>query len=149
MTEPTATFSACFGAPFLPLPPETYATMLGQRLAAHKADCWLVNTGWTGGGYGVGKRMNLAQTRAMVNAALSGKLSGVAFVEDPTFSLFVPQSCPQVPSEVLSPRGTWRDGGAYDAKARHLAELFMANFKTFENASSNVVAAGPRISAPV
>ncbi|MCH7632801.1 MAG: phosphoenolpyruvate carboxykinase (ATP) [Planctomycetes bacterium] len=149
VTEPTATFSACFGAPFLPLPPETYATMLGQRLAAHKADCWLVNTGWTGGGYGVGKRMNLAQTRAMVNAALSGKLSDVAFVEDPIFSLFVPQSCPQVPSEVLSPRGTWRDGGAYDAKARHLAELFMANFKTFENASSNVVAAGPRISAPV
>lgn len=149
VTEPTATFSACFGAPFLPLPPETYATMLGQRLATHKADCWLVNTGWTGGGYGVGKRMNLAQTRAMVNAALSGKLSGVAFVEDPIFSLFVPQSCPQVPSEVLSPRGTWRDGGAYDAKARHLAELFMANFKTFENASSNVVAAGPRISAPV
>jgi phosphoenolpyruvate carboxykinase (ATP) len=149
VTEPQATFSTCFGAPFLPLPPETYAEMLGERLSKHNADCWLVNTGWTGGGCGVGKRMNLSLTRAMVSAALSGKLASVPFVEDPVFGLFVPTSCPEVPSKVLSPRVTWSDLSAYDAKARELADLFTDNFKTFEGASAEIAAAGPRVSATV
>lgn len=149
VTEPQATFSTCFGAPFLPLPPEKYADMLGERLSKHSADCWLVNTGWTGGGCGVGKRMNLAHTRAMVSAALSGKLKDIPFVEDPIFGLFVPTSCPSVPSEVLSPRATWSNPAAYDAKARELAELFTENFKTFEGASAEIVASGPRVSTPV
>jgi len=149
VTEPQATFSACFGAPFLPLPPEKYAEMLGERLSNHNADCWLVNTGWTGGECGVGKRMNLGYTRAMVAAALSGKLASVPFVEDPVFGLFVPTSCPEVPSTVLSPRATWSDPSAYDAKARELADLFTENFKAFDGASAEIVAAGPRVSATV
>jgi len=142
--DPQATFSSCFGAPFLPLPPERYATMLGERLAAHHAHCWLVNTGWTGGGVGVGQRMNLRYTRAIVTAALSGKLNGVTYAKDPIFGLSIPQSCPDVPTDVLSPRSTWRDPSAYDAKAKHLAGLFSENFTKFEGVSGKVAAAGPR-----
>jgi phosphoenolpyruvate carboxykinase (ATP) len=149
VTEPTATFSACFGAPFLPLPPERYASMLGVLLAKHNVNCWLVNTGWTGGGDGVGKRINLRHTRAMVNAAISGQLSAVQFEEDPIFAVSIPQSCPDVAAEVLSPRQTWKDRAAYDTKARHLAELFAENFRKFDGAAATVVAAGPRVSTPV
>jgi len=143
VTEPQATFSTCFGAPFLPLPPERYATMLGEKLAKHQVNCWLVNTGWTGGGVGVGKRMNLRLTRAMVAAALAGTLNGVPYTPDPVFGLAVPQSCPDVPSAVLSPRSTWSNPTAFDAKARHLAELFTKNFHRFQGVSARVRAAGP------
>ena len=145
VTEPQATFSTCFGAPFLPLPPQLYATMLGERLEKHQARCWLVNTGWSGGGAGVGKRINLPYTRAMVKAALSGLLDdGVAYAEDPVFGLSVPQSCPEVPSEVLTPRSTWRDPAAFDAKAKELAGLFRDNFKSFGDVDADVKHAGPR-----
>jgi phosphoenolpyruvate carboxykinase (ATP) len=131
VTEPKATFSACFGAPFLPLPPERYASMLRQRLATHHSRCWLVNTGWTGGGVGVGHRINLRYTRSMVRAALSGRLDGVAVAVDPIFGLSHPLSCPDVPRDVLTPRRTWRDPAVYDAKAKELAELFDKNFRKF------------------
>ncbi len=144
VTEPQATFSTCFGSPFLPLPPQRYATMLGERLDEHKAQCWLVNTGWSGGGYGVGKRMNINHTRAMVKAALGGALDSVEFSEDPVFRVSVPKACPNVPSEVLTPRSTWSDGAAFDAKAKDLADRFVKNFKAFEGVSANIAAAGPR-----
>ena len=143
VTEPEATFSTCFGAPFLPLPPTTYATMLGERIEKHHVRCWLVNTGWSGGGYGVGKRMNLAYTRAMVGAALSGALDDVPTTADPIFRVAVPATCPDVPSEVLTPKATWSDPAAYDERAKKLAGLFADNFKTFESASEAVRAAGP------
>jgi len=149
VTEPEATFSACFGAPFLPLPPQRYATMLGERMAAHDARCWLVNTGWTGGGVGVGQRMNLRHTRAMVAAALGGGLSGVAYIADPVFGLAVPQTCPEVPAEVLSPRSTWPNPSAYDAKANHLAGLFTENFTKFERVSGRIADAGPKVGVRV
>ncbi len=149
VTEPTATFSACFGAPFLPLPPQRYANMLGEKLARHQVNCWLVNTGWTGGGAGVGQRMNLAHTRAMVRAALSGALERTATVTDPIFGLSIPKSCPDVPSEVLSPRGTWSNPAAYDERAQHLAALFNENFARLANADPAVGAAGPQHPAPV
>jgi len=145
VTEPQATFSACFGAPFLPLAPQRYAEMLGERLDKHGANCWLVNTGWSGGPYGVGKRMNIAHTRAMVQAALSGGLDGVSYAPDPVFGIGVPQSCPDVPSEVLTPKSTWKDAAAYDAKARELAGLFNKNSAKFENVSADIAAAGPKV----
>src|SRR5476651_1864013 len=125
VTEPKATFSTCFGAPFLPLPPSRYATMLGDRIDTHRANVWLVNTGWTGGPYGVGKRMKIAQTRAMIRAALSGALDAVAYEKDPIFNLDIPVSCPDVPSDVLRPRTTWADGAAYDGQAAKLARMFV------------------------
>jgi len=145
VTEPQATFSACFGAPFLPLPPETYSRMLGERLNRHQVRCWLVNTGWSGGGPDQGKRINLRYTRAMVQAALSGKLDDVPTAADPVFNLTVPTTCPGVPSELLMPRNTWRDPAAYDAKAKELARLFAVNFRTFDRVPSAVAAAGPRV----
>jgi phosphoenolpyruvate carboxykinase (ATP) len=145
VTEPKATFSTCFGAPFLPLPPSHYAKMLGEKIAKHDARVWLVNTGWTGGGYGVGRRMKISYTRAMIRAVLSGELDAVAYERDPVFNLDVPSSCPDVPSEVLKPRNTWTDGAAYDAQAKKLAIMFAENFKTFEaGVSADVRAAGPR-----
>ncbi|HET6746396.1 MAG TPA: phosphoenolpyruvate carboxykinase (ATP) [Candidatus Limnocylindria bacterium] len=129
--EPTATFSACFGAPFLPRHPAEYAAMLGDRLDQHAVPVWLVNTGWTGGVYGVGERMNINHTRAMVRAALSGALNDVPTVTDPVFGLAVPTSCPDVPSEVLQPRGTWADPDAYDRQARELLTMFEKNYKAF------------------
>ena len=146
VTEPRATFSTCFGAPFLPLAPSRYATMLGEKIARHSARVWLVNTGWTGGPYGVGKRMKIGYTRAMIRAALSGALDHVAYETDPTFNVAVPTSCPDVPPEVLKPRNTWTDGLEYDAQAAKLARMFAENFKTFEaGVTPEVRAAGPRV----
>lgn len=144
ITEPKATFSACFGSPFLPLAPERYAVMLGERLAQHGVQCWLVNTGWTGGGHGVGERIDLRHTRAMVKAALGGKLDDVAYRTDPVFHVAVPQSCPDVPEELLTPRKTWKDGSAYDAAARRLSALFAENVKGFEMVAPEVEAAAPK-----
>ena len=145
VTEPTATFSTCFGAPFLPLAPQRYARMLGDRIARHRARVWLVNTGWTGGGYGVGQRMKIAYTRAMIRAALSGALDTAVYERDQRFNLEVPTSCPDVPAGVLRPRSTWSDGAAYDEQAAKVARLFADNFKTFEaGATPEVRAAGPR-----
>jgi phosphoenolpyruvate carboxykinase (ATP) len=142
--EPVATFSTCFGAPFMVWDPNVYAKLLGDRIAKHNARVWLVNTGWTGGPYGVGSRMKIAHTRAMINAALAGALDHVGFERDPIFNLDVPTSCPNVPAEVLTPRNTWKDPAAYDAQAKKLAQMFVDNFKTFEaTASAAVKAAGP------
>ncbi|MEE9295671.1 MAG: phosphoenolpyruvate carboxykinase (ATP) [Phycisphaerae bacterium] len=144
VTEPQATFSACFGAPFLPLPPSKYATMLGQRLAKHRATCWLVNTGWSSGPYGVGQRMNIHHTRAMITAALEGTLAQAGFYPDPIFGFEVPNACPNVPAEVLTPKNTWPDPQKYDQKAKELAGLFIDNFAKFKNVPANVTAAGPK-----
>jgi phosphoenolpyruvate carboxykinase (ATP) len=144
VTEPKETFSACFGAPFLPLAPGKYAAMLGERIAKHGAKVWLVNTGWTGGAYGTGSRMKLAHTRAMVTAVLSGALDKGTFAKDPVFGIEVPTSVPGVPSEVLTPRSTWADGAAYDAQAKKLAEMFRKNFEAFAaQVPSSVAEAGP------
>lgn len=131
VTEPKATFSACFGAPFLALHPSVYAKMLGEKIETHGAKVWLVNTGWTGGPYGVGERMNLAHTRAMVRAALPGKLDNVATEADPIFGLHIPVEVPGVPTEVLKPRGTWSDKAAYDEQAQKLADMFEKNFEKY------------------
>jgi phosphoenolpyruvate carboxykinase (ATP) len=145
VTEPKATFSTCFGAPFLPLAPGRYADMLGERISRHQARVWLVNTGWTGGPYGTGSRMKIKFTRAMIHAALSGALDTVAFVRDARFNVDVPRECPDVPSSVLEPRSTWSDPAHYDAQAAKLASMFVDNFKTFEGqVSREVVEAGPR-----
>ena len=144
VTEPTATFSACFGAPFLPRHPGVYAKMLGEKLATHGAAVWLVNTGWTGGAYGTGSRMKLAHTRSMVRAALAGALDGAAFRKDPVFGFEVPTAVPDVPSGILDPRGTWPDPAAYDAQAAKLARMFRDNFATFAaGVDKDVAAAGP------
>src|SRR5262245_41260794 len=142
--EPKATFSTCFGAPFLPLPPSRYAAMLGERIARHNARVWLVNTGWTGGAFGVGQRMKIGYTRAMIRAALAGRLDDVAYQQDPVFNLHIPTSCPEVPPTVLNPRNTWSDSAAYDHQAAKLARMFVENFKRFEDSvSADVLAAGP------
>jgi phosphoenolpyruvate carboxykinase (ATP) len=144
VTEPTATFSACFGAPFLPLHPSVYAQMLGERIGRHGAKVWLVNTGWTGGPYGTGSRMKLSLTRAMLRAALSGALEAGKFTRDPVFGLEVPVSVPEVPQDVLSPRGTWADPKAYDVQARKLATMFRENFEQYRSQVPDAVAkAGP------
>ncbi len=145
VTEPTVTFSACFGAPFLPLHPGVYAKMLGEKIARHGVRVWLVNTGWTGGAYGTGHRMKLGYTRAMVTAALSGQLDHVHYVTDPVFGLEVPSKVPGVPSDLLAPRSTWADPAAYDAQAAKLAEMFRKNFAAFASeVPAAVAAAGPR-----
>ncbi|HXE57115.1 MAG TPA: phosphoenolpyruvate carboxykinase [Gemmatimonadales bacterium] len=144
VTEPSATFSACFGAPFLPLNPGVYARMLGEKIRQHGARVWLVNTGWTGGPYGVGSRMKLAYTRAMVRAALAGRLDGVAYRRDPVFGFEVPTAVPDVPAEVLVPRDTWADPAAYDAEAAKLATMFRDNFERYApSVSPDVRSAGP------
>jgi phosphoenolpyruvate carboxykinase (ATP) len=134
--EPTATFSTCFGAPFMVHHPTVYANMLGERIAKHGVQCWLVNTGWIGGPYGVGSRMKLAYTRAMVNAAVEGRLNGVATHGEPFFGLQIPDAVPDVPTALLDPRGAWSDAAAYDAQAKKLAALFEENFKQYEAAAS-------------
>lgn len=144
--EPQATFSAAFGAPFLPRHPTVYATLMGGRLAEHKANCWLVNTGWSGGPYGVGDRMAIGVTRGLLSAALEGVLEKQEFEPDPVFQVLVPKACPGVPTEVLWPKNTWEDKAAYDAKALELAKRFAENFKQFEDMASDAVkAAGPRV----
>jgi phosphoenolpyruvate carboxykinase (ATP) len=146
VTEPVATFSAGFGAPFLPRHPGVYARMLADRLEEHDADCWLVNTGWTGGPVGVGHRMPIDHTRNMVRAALNGQLADVSYELDPIFGVEVPTEVPGVPSEVLRPRDTWADKDAYDAKARELAAMFVENFKDYADGVSEAVRqAGPKI----
>jgi len=139
VTEPTATFSTCFGAPFMVQHPTVYSTLLGRRIAEHDVTCWLVNTGWTGGPYGVGNRMAITHTRAMVDAALGGALAKASFSAEPFFGLAIPSDVPQVPSEVLNPRNAWSDKAAYDAQAKKLASLFYENFKRFEPHSSDAV----------
>ncbi|MGC1297176.1 MAG: phosphoenolpyruvate carboxykinase (ATP) [Alloacidobacterium sp.] len=141
-SEPVPEFSACFGSPFLPLAPRVYAEMLGRRLKEHNAQCWLVNTGWTGGAFGVGKRMSLKHTRAMVHAALDGRLARAEYVTEEAFGLSIPTSCPDVPTELLHPRNAWTDKQAYDAQARLLAAKFDENFAKLD-APENVRAAGP------
>ena len=146
VTEPKAAFSTCFGAPFLPLNPNVYARMLGERIARHKARVWLVNTGWTGGPYGVGSRMRIAHTRAMITAALNGQLDTVGYRTHPVFNVDVPATCPDVPASVLDPRSTWSDPKGYDNQARKLAQMFVDNFKTFENdVAPSVKEAGPKV----
>ena len=146
VTEPKATFSTCFGAPFMVWDPNVYAKLLGERIAKHQAKVWLVNTGWTGGAYGVGSRMKIAHTRAMIHAALSGALDQAGFVTDPVFNIDVPKSCPNVPADVLQPKNTWADKSGYDAQAKKLAKMFADNFKTFAaTASEDVRNAGPRV----
>ena len=132
VTEPTATFSTCFGAPFMVHHPTVYAKLLGERIAEHGVRCWLVNTGWTGGAYGTGKRMKIAYTRAMVNAAIDGRLAGASFEREPFFGLEIPTAVPDVPGDVLNPRNAWADSAAYDAQAKQLAGLFADNFARFE-----------------
>ena len=134
LKEPQATFSTCFGAPFMLRHPTVYAKLLGDKMAKHEATCWLVNTGWSGGGFGVGDRMAIQHTRALVNAALDGALAKANFTTDDNFGILVPDTCPGVPSEVLNPRNTWKDKDAYDAQAKHLTLLFEENFKQFEAA---------------
>ncbi len=146
VTEPQATFSACFGAPFLPLHPSVYAKMLGERIAKHAVGCWLVNTGWTGGPFGEGRRMDLGHTRAMVHAALEGSLEDVPTRTDPVFGLEVPTAVPAVPSEVLEPRSTWADPERYDAQAEKLARMFQENFTRYaDRVPDDVREAGPNV----
>jgi len=133
ITEPKATFSTCFAAPFLPLHPNRYAEMLRQKLDAHGSTVWLVNTGWTGGPFGKGSRMKLNYTRAMLRAALQGELEGIPFSADPIFGLQTPSSCPGVPAELLNPRAAWPDKTEYDRQARHLADLFRQNFSSIRS----------------
>ena len=142
--EPQATFSACFGAPFMPLHPTVYADLLGKKIAEHGVSVWLVNTGWTGGPYGVGERFKIAHSRAVIAAALSGVLDRGEFTKDPVFGFDVPDECPGVPTELLTPRRTWSDPSEYDSKAAHLADLFRENFREFvEMAGADLEAAGP------
>jgi phosphoenolpyruvate carboxykinase (ATP) len=150
VTEPSATFSTCFGGPFMALRPAVYAKLLGEKIARHKVDCWLINTGWSGGPAagapeGVGHRVKIAYTRAMVHAALNGALNDVEYVEHPVLRLHMPTSCPGVPSEILDPRSTWKDKAAYDEAAAKLAHMFVDNFKAYEaDVSDGVRQAGPR-----
>jgi phosphoenolpyruvate carboxykinase (ATP) len=144
ITEPKETFSHCFGAPFMPLHAQEYAKMLGEKITEHGTRVYLINTGWTGGPYGVGKRMNLTYTRAMVSAALNGEIDKVPIKHHDIFNLDMPSSCPGVPDEVLDPRNTWSDKDRYDAAAKRLAMLFIKNFEKFGNVSKDIIQAGPK-----
>lgn len=146
VTEPKATFSTCFGAPFMALSPTVYANLLGEKIAKHGVKVWLVNTGWSGGRYGEGERIKIAYTRAMVRAALAGDLDSVEMRQDPYFGIAVPRTCPEVPSNVLDPRATWSDPEAYDRQARELVGLFQGNIKDFgADVSTEVREAGPKM----
>ncbi len=142
--HPETTFSTCFGAPFLPLDPSVYAEMLGKKIDTYNSNVYLINTGWSGGPYGVGKRMSIKHTRAMVTAALSGELEKSEFVLDPIFNVLIPTSCPDVPSEVLNPKNTWADKEAYEKQAKDLASRFTKNFTKYTNMPKNIVEAGPK-----
>ncbi|MDD5206481.1 MAG: phosphoenolpyruvate carboxykinase (ATP), partial [Desulfobacterales bacterium] len=144
--EPAATFSACFGAPFMVRHPSVYAQLLARKIREHRAACWLVNTGWTGGAYGTGSRMKIEFTRALLNAALSGSLKKVATRTDPVFGFEVPRECPGVPADILEPGRTWSSQSEYDVQARKLAAMFHENFEQFrEPSTKDVEAAGPRV----
>lgn len=144
IVEPQTTFSTCFGAPFLPLHPSVYAEMLGKKIEEHDAKVYLVNTGWAGGKYGVGSRMKLKYTRAMVTAALNGELEKAEFELDPIFNVMVPKTCPNVPDEFLSQRRLWKDQAEYEATAKDLAARFVKNFEKYSNMPANIVNAGPK-----
>jgi len=144
ITEPEATFSSCFGEPFLPLNPAVYANMLGERIDAHHVQVYLVNTGWSGGPYGVGKRMKLSFTRAMISAALNGTLEKAFYRQDPVFGILIPETVPGVPATILQPRGTWADPVAYDTAARALAARFHQNFIKFTDIATGIRSAGPQ-----
>ncbi len=142
--EPQATFSTCFGAPFMPLHPSVYARLLRDKIKAHHVNCWLVNTGWTGGPYGVGSRMKIQFTRAIVRAILDGSLAGLPAAQDPIFGFRIPHTCPGVPTDVLTPRNTWKNKVSFDGKAKELAHRFVANFEQYSSAvTAEVLAAGP------
>ncbi len=144
VTEPKATFSTCFGAPFMAQHPSVYADLLGQMIEEHNVKCWMVNTGWTGGSFGAGQRIKLAYTRAMVNSVLNGTIDQAEYTQDPIFGLHVPTNCPGVPDDVLQPRNTWQDTAAYDQQAKELASMFADNFIQFaDNVSEEIRAAGP------
>lgn len=146
ITQPEATFSACFGAPFLPLSPLIYAKLLGEKLEKHNTNVFLINTGWSGGPYGVGRRMKLAYTRAMVTAAIEGQLNEVEYELDSIFNVYIPTECPEVPQELLNPIHTWQDKDAYLYKAKELARLFNQNILKFGNSiPAEVISAGPNI----
>jgi phosphoenolpyruvate carboxykinase (ATP) len=146
VTEPKPTFSACFGAPFLPLHPAKYAAMLGRKMEESKVNVWLVNTGWTGGPYGIGHRMKLSYTRAMITAALNGELDNAETVSDPIFGIAIPVRVPGVPDYLLQPRNTWLDKAAYDEKATFLAGLFVENFNHYaDGVPEEVLAAAPKL----
>ncbi len=148
ITEPQTVFSACFGAPFLPLHPTEYAEMLGKKIDKHEVNVWLINTGWSGGEYGVGSRIKLNYTRAMITAILNNQLEEVAYEEHAVFGLQMPKTCPNVPSEILNPKNTWEDKDAYDKKAEELAQAFIENFKQFsEFANEEIMDAAPKVSA--
>ena len=143
-SEPQATFSACFGEPFLPRDPLVYANLLGQKLRENKSSVWLINTGWTAGKYGVGHRMSLAYTRAIVHAAIEGELAHVPTKPHPVFGVLVPESCPGVAKEILDPRSSWADKEDYDRTARELAIRFNDNFaKKFSSVGADILSAGP------
>jgi phosphoenolpyruvate carboxykinase (ATP) len=141
--EPKSVFSECFGAPFMPRPASVYAKLLGEKINQHNTVVYLVNTGWSGGPYGIGKRIKIKYSRAMITAALSGKLDSVKYRHDDTFNLDIPTAIDDVPSEVLDPKNTWIDKEAYDASAKKLSQMFVENFKKFENVSSEIINAGP------
>ena len=146
ITEPQITFSACFGAPFLPLHPTKYAEMLGEKIKNNNVKVWLVNTGWSGGSYGVGERIKLEYTRAMITAALNGELDNVEYKKHDVFGLAMPVECPGVPSKILNPRNTWADKTAYDTQTNELAEAFVKNFSKFEEyTNEEIMAAAPKI----
>lgn len=146
VTEPKATFSTCFGAPFMVLQPSVYAKLLGDKIKKHNVKCWLVNTGWTGGPYGEGSRMKISYTRTMLNAALAGELDNVEIFEDPYFGLKVPKEIKGVPTEVLNPRNTWADKAKYDETAKKLVNMFHENFKNFEkDTTEEICKAGPKM----
>ena len=146
VAEPTSTFSACFGAPFLPLHPGKYASMLGEKMRKHKVKVWLINTGWTGGTFGSGSRIKLSYTRAMITAALQGQLDTVTCEKHPVFGMEIPASCPGVPSQLLYPRDTWKDKDAYDEKAVELANRFKNNFKKYAaGVDPQILSAGPSV----
>ena len=146
VTEPKATFSACFGAPFIPLHPRKYAEMLGQKIAAHGVKVWMVNTGWTGGAYGTGSRIQLRYSRAMIHAALNGALDQVEYHKDPVFGLMIPDRCSGVDTKILTPENTWESRAAYAAQAKELAAAFVQNFEQYRNlVPREVIMAGPGI----
>jgi len=150
ITEPQTVFSACFGAPFLPLHPTRYAEMLGKKMEENKVNIWLINTGWSGGPYGIGQRMKLKYTRAMITAALQGELENVKFKKHDIFGLNMPTSCPGVPPEVMDPRETWKDKEAYDQKVNELAKSFIKNFSKYEEfATQEILKGAPKPSVAV
>jgi phosphoenolpyruvate carboxykinase (ATP) len=146
ITEPKSTFSACFGAPFMPLHPGRYAEMLGKKISEHNVKVWMINTGWTGGPYGIGSRIKLGYTRAMITAILTGQLDNVGYNQHDVFGIAFPETCPNVPQGMLNPKNTWKDKAAYDETAFNLAREFNNNFKKYAaGVSEEIIAAAPKI----